>query len=162
MRTDATARNLHIPSPPWYSTLCLWQSYVHYAPFFKVIANAFFFVFCASFLGGLLYVYFICTQSTFHFHISIHKWSTCRCQSTDFPFRALMLSSKYLLVIRRLKDASISKENVEKYVMCVRCVGRRRSKPDRIEFCGWSWQKIHIYSSVVTYRTFPASVFYCT
>ena len=37
--------------------------------------------------------------------------------------------------------ALISTENVEKYVACVCCVARRRSRPGRIEFCGWTWQK---------------------
>jgi len=41
--------------------------------------------------------------------------------------------------------ALISKENVEKYVACVCCVARRRSKPGRIEFCGWTWQKTSAY-----------------
>jgi hypothetical protein len=39
------------------------------------------------------------------------------------------------------EGALISTENVEKYVMCVCCVARRRSKRERIEFCGWTWRK---------------------
>ena len=34
----------------------------------------------------------------------------------------------------------ISKENVEKYVACVCCVARRRSKPGRVEFYRRTWR----------------------
>jgi hypothetical protein len=108
-------------------TLCL--------SFFKVIANAFS-ILCVffGFYICILYVHNLPFISIVQYRSDIRV--------LDRTQASLLRSDAFEHVFAgytTTEGALISTENVEKYVACVWCVARRRSKPERIEFCGWTW-----------------------
>lgn len=98
------------------------------------------FLFCASFFGGfyicILYVHNLPFISIFQYRSDIRV--------LDRTESSLLCSDAFEHVFAgytTTEGALISTENVEKYVSCLCFVARRRSKPERIEFCGWTWRK---------------------
>jgi hypothetical protein len=94
------------------------------------------FLFCTSFVGGaFIYVFYMYT-----IYLSFPFFNTEVIYVSLAEQRLLSLRSGAFEHVfagyTTTEDALISTENLEKYVACVFCVARRRSKPGRIEFCG--------------------------